>query len=853
MSDLQIQIAKAASRRSPTWKNFGMSWRDFVTRLRQVTRTGESMAEYKKMQKAMRDARKDIGGFVGGYLEGGKRRKGAVKFRDLLTLDLDYAPSLTELKTKLAALGFALVAYPTHSSTHEHPRYRVVAPFSRHVKSEEYEPIARKIAEHIGIDYMDATTYEPERLMYWPSVPQDADGAVYVQEGEAINADAVLAEYEDWHDASAWPTGKRETVTHERTLKKLGDPREKPGAIGAFCRAYTVREAMEKFIPGVYTPVLGDENRFTYAKGSTTGGAILYDGDLFLCSHHDTDPAGGGHEVNAFDLVRLHKFGELDSEDELTPINKRPSYQKMVSLTWADEKVRKEADAANLALMKDDLLAQGWDADEVNKLDTTWRTQLETNSKTGAYLPSMRNVLLILEKDATVAGMVGRDEFADRLTVRHALPWDVEAKGRAWSDADDAQLRIWFDRNYGINRVKQFIDDGMLAMAEKFKFHPVRNYLNSIEWDGLPRVETFLVEFLGAEDTPLTRESMKVWVKGAVARIFVPGIKFDLTLSLTGPQGIGKTMILERLGGDWFNATVTTVKNKDALVQLLGSWIIELGEGQAVTKSDNDELKAYLTRTVDKFRPPYGKRVVEYQRQCVFAITENDDIFLKDRTGGRRFLIVRCKGIQDMEERRKKLAELTPEFIAQLWAEAKVMWETDRSLLLPEYVQEDAKRIQEESTEGKEKAAIVQNFLDTPRPPQWEDMPLSERISFVKGRWKEEDRAAGIIDDTSNYVLPQKTCAMEILCELFGMDFGRVRNIDTREINTIMQHMPGWKLHNSKSGMLRFKLYGPQRAYIRESTIDEQLNGFLVSTEASSWRQHSVNMKGKNVNDSEKN
>lgn len=830
MSDLQIQIAKAASRRSPTWKNFGMSWRDFVTRLRQVTRTGESMAEYKKMQKAMRDARKDIGGFVGGYLEGGKRRKGAVKFRDLLTLDLDYAPSLTELKTKLAALGFALVAYPTHSSTHEHPRYRVVAPFSRHVKSEEYEPIARKIAEHIGIDYMDATTYEPERLMYWPSVPQDADGAVYVQDGEAINADAVLAKYEDWHDASAWPTGKRETVAHERTLKKLGDPREKPGAIGAFCRAYTIREAMAKFIPGVYTPVLGDENRFTYARGSTTGGAILYDGDLFLCSHHDTDPAGGGHEVNAFDLVRLHKFGELDSEDELTPINKRPSYQKMVSITWADEKVRKALAEEDKTQMRDDLLAQGWDIENVNKLDTSWQIKLELNRNqkappTEKYLSSMTNVLLILKNDARVAGMVGRDEFADRLTVRHALPWDADAKGRVWSDADDAQLRVWFNDVWGIKRVKQFIDDGILVMAERFKFHPVREYFAGVEWDGLPRVETFLIEFLGAEDTLLTRESTKVWAKGGVARIFVPGIKFDLTLSLTGPQGIGKSLILERLGGEWFNGTVTTVRNKDSLVQLQGSWVVELGEGQAVTKSDNDELKAYLTRTVDKFRPPYGKRVVEYKRQCVFAITENDDIFLKDRTGGRRFLIVRCKGIQDMEERRKKLAELTPEFIAQFWAEAYVMWETNRSLLLPEYVQEDAKRIQEESTEGVEKAALIQNFLDTPRPPEWEEIPLSERIAFFNGKWQEDDRKVGIVEDKKSYKKAERTCAMEILCELFGRDKRNIKNIDVREINTIMQHMPGWKRHEGGIGSLRFPIYGKQRAYIRESTEEEQKEG----------------------------
>ena len=829
MPDITLDLATAASRQSKTWRNTQTTWSDFVKRLQQVTRTGESMAEYKTMPKAAKDARKDVGGFVGGFLEGGRRRKGAVKYRSLLTLDLDYSPTLAELTPRLKALGCALVAYPTHSSTPEKPRYRIVAPFARHVTGEEYEPLARRMAERIGIDYMDATTYEPERLMYWPSVPQDADGTVYVQEGAALDADAVLSTYGDWRDASAWPVGKSETVAHARTLQKLGDPKEKPGAVGAFCRAYTIREAMEAFLPDVYVPVLGDENRFTYAKGSTTGGAIIYD-EVFLCSHHDTDPAGGGHEVNAFDLVRLHKFGAMDDGcDELTPVTKRPSYAKMQALTWADEKVRAAAMEDDLAQMRDDLLMQGWDTQAVNELDTAWKSKLELNEHakkpSEKYLSSMTNVLLILAKDARVAGIVGRDQFADRLTVRRPLPWDASAEGRVWTDADDASLRVWFNDVWGIKRVKQFIDDGILVMAERFRFHPVREYLGGLVWDGLPRVEKFLVEFLGADDTALTRKGFVVWVKGAIARIYRPGVKFDLTLSLTGPQGIGKSLVLERLGGRWFNATVTSVRGKDALVQLLGSWIIELSEGQAVTKSDNDEMKAWLTRTVDKFRPPYGKRMVEYERQCVFAITENDDIFLKDRTGGRRFLIVRCHGIGGAEERRQKLAELTPEFIAQFWAEAKEMYKMDSSLLLPPDVLEDARRIQEESTEGAEKAALIQNFLETPRPPEWESVPLSERIKFFDGRWHEDDRRAGITEDTSTYVLPTRVCAMEILCELFGMDKRNIRNLDVREINTIMQHMEGWKRHDSSSGILKFPLYGKQRAYIRESTIGEQETG----------------------------
>ena len=246
MEDPQLQIAKAGSRRLSVWNNIQTTWGELTKRLQNVTRTGESTAEYKAMPKAMKDARKDVGGYVGGYLDNGKRRKGAVKFRDLLTLDLDYSPKLETLKGILSPLGFALVAYPTHSSTPEKPRYRVVAPFGRHVTSEEYEPIARKIASRIGIDYMDSTTYEPERLMYWPSVPQDADATVYVQEGAAIDADAVLKEYDNWRDASAWPVGKKETVAHTRTRKAALSARSAAPIPSArrwkhFCRAYMCR------------------------------------------------------------------------------------------------------------------------------------------------------------------------------------------------------------------------------------------------------------------------------------------------------------------------------------------------------------------------------------------------------------------------------------------------------------------------------------------------------------------------------------------------------------------------------------------------------------------------------------
>ena len=830
MDDQSITIATAPNRMSKTWKNVETTWEKFLERAGHVSTTGETMAEYRAMPKAERDSRKDIGGFVGGFVRDGRRKKGNVRYRDLLTLDLDMSPTYEVLEGILKGLGCRCIAYPTHSSSEAKPRYRVIILLSRHVTSEEYEPLARRVALKIGIDYMDSTTYEPERLMYWPSVPSDADTRVIhlESEGTALDADAILGEYEDWRDASSWPVGQTETVAHTRALKKLGDPCEKPGVIGCFCRAYGVKEAIERFIPEIYTPVIGNEDRYTYAKGSTTGGAIVYE-DKYLYSHHDTDPAGGGYEVNAFDLVRIHKFGALDEGiDEKTPMAKRPSFSKMVDMAWRDGAVRSLALEGDAALMTDDLLAQGWDSKDINKLDKSWMANLDINKNSpdpkGLYRSTMHNFVQILRHDARVTGMVGHDIFSDRLTIRRRLPWGDEDKiGSVWTDADDSRLRIWFDETYHIHS-KDAIGDGIAEMAETFRFHPVRDYLDALEWDGIPRAERILIEFLGAEDSPYTEEMTLIWEKEAVARVLHPGCKADMILVLVGPQGIGKSTILAKLGGKWFNDTLNSVHGKDAMVQLQGSWIVEMGEAQAVSKAENDELKAYITRQVDRFRAPYGRRVHEYPRQCVFAATTNDDIFLKDRTGGRRFGIIRCRGIADEEKRKKMLAKLTPEYIAQVWAEAKERYLVNPSLLLSDGVLDEARRLQEESTEGAEKMGLIQNFLNLPRPKDWKNMTLRDRRDFSRqeGRY---DAESGIRVDESECEMPRQVCAMEILCELFEMDKKNIRNLDIREINTIMQHMPGWKKHDSKTRMLRFPLYGRQRAYDRESIPVKQKKG----------------------------
>ena len=798
LTEIIFDIATAPSRKSKMWKNTKISWAGLLKKLETPIRTGETAAEYFAMKKVERDKRKDQGGFVGGYLEGGIRKKGSVKHRQLVCLDVDNIQSGTDFpKLAEAALpNTAYIIYSTHSHRKEEPRYRIVIPLHRRISAEEYEPVARYLAGQIGIDCFDPTTYEPSRLMYWASAPQNGDYVFLHHEGNPCNADAVLGKYDDWHDASAWPTGRTETVARQRLVKKLGDPREKPGAIGMFCRAYTIPEAIAKFLPEVYIPC-DIPNRYTYAQGSTTAGMIVYDDDLLCYSHHSTDPISG-LDVNAFDLVRLNLYGEMDSDvEEGTPINKHPSFLAMCDLVNKDKKVRT---ILSESIANDFLNDNSLDAETVS---TDWLTQLE-RTRQGKIVSTVSNFLLILENDPRLKGMAGLDHFSHRILLKRNLPWREMHGDDVWRDSDDAQLRNYISTTYEGLTGKSLIDDALVETVNRHAFHQVKDYWAGLVWDGKPRIATLLVDYLGATDNEYTREATKLFFKAAVARVFSPGIKFDICLFLPGPQGIGKSTILSRMGGKWFNDSVISMTDKDSLEQLQGSLIIELAEMQATKRAENDQIKAFISRQIDKFRAPYGRRTEEYPRQCVFAATTNDAVFLRDRTGGRRFLIVPCAG-----EGWKPLDEFTSEEAGQCWAELMGIYEQDPNIELKGILREMSQHMQEIHTEGAEKAGMVQEYLDTLLPEDWADMDLSERRHFLRG------------EDTLNrvgIVQRDRVCVMEIWCELFENSRTSLKNMDARELNTIMQHMPGWKsygLFKKSGGMLRFGDYGLQRAYVR--------------------------------------
>lgn len=782
-NDKALDIALGNSRKTKTWKNKTIRWSELLDRLSTATRTPETMAEYKAMTRDQQSQIKDVGGFVGGYCNNGSRSD--IRFRSILCLDADFADGDLWPDWELL-YGNAAAIYSTHKHTTEKPRYRLVVPLARNVDSDEYQAVGRRIAATLGIDKFDDTSYQPQRMMYWPSCSQDGPYVFEHTDGAFLDPDTVLATYHNWRDVSSWPVSSRVAEVVRKTAAKQKDPLEKGGIVGAFCRAYTIQEAIAEYVP-TYR-VCDDPGRYTYTEGSTAAGVVIYD-DKFSYSHHGTDPASG-QLCNAWDLVRLHRFGELDSDcNPDTPVSSRPSYRAMAQLASGDKRVKAQ-------IVADRMTEATADFDEPAEDGEDWKAKLKITEK-GAIAQTIENVVIILQHDPQLAGRLALNEMEHNIVSLSSLPWRAARGASQWTDADDAALRYYLERTYGING-KDRIFDAVNVVALQNKFHPVREYLDGCAWDGVPRVETLLVDYLGAEDTAYTRAVTRKALVAAVARIYNPGCKFDYMLTLRGRQGLGKSALIARLGGRWFSDSVTTLQGKDAYEQVLGVWIMEVGELAGMRKAEAETIKLYISKQVDRFRPAYGRRLQEFPRQCIFIGTTNETQFLRDATGNRRFWVVDTPN----EPTRNLWDELTPETVRCIWAEAVELYRAGEALYLPRELEAAAREVQETYEEENPRAGIVQDYLERRLPADWDIMDLLARRQWLEGTQE------GTVQRTT-------VCTMEIWAEALGGNPDRLDRYAGKEIREIMERMPGWRHNGNKRATIR--PYGRQRYYERRT------------------------------------
>lgn len=797
-NDRQIKISTAGSRKAVKWQTTIMHWSEFVARLATPIRGAETLAEYLRLPKSRQDELKDVGGFVGGALINGLRRAHTVASRDLITLDLDNIPpgETDSVLAKIDALGCAFTVYSTRKHEPYKPRLRVIAPLDRACTSDEYEPIARKLAEFIGIEMCDPSTFEASRLMYWPSCCSDSLYIHTVADKPMLSADGVLALYPDWRDVTCWPQVPGVDVQAQRLAAKQADPEAKRGIVGAFCRTYDVYRVMDVVLPGRYEKSELAPNRYSYMTGSTTGGAVVYSDGKYIFSHHATDPAAG-RLCNAFDLMRYHLYGSMDDDvKQDTPINKMPSYIAACKYAVADPEV-----ASLLNRDKYESATADFSVAEVapEKTDTDWMKTLKLHPQTGVIDKTVDNILIILSHDPLLKDKLAFDEFANRPLAMGALPWNQHEARRAWSDTDDAGMRHYLEKVYGITG-KDRIQDALDLEMHRRAFNELRDYLTGLEWDGVHRLDTLLIDYLGASDTRYNRAVIRKALTAAVARVMHPGCKFDIMTIITGPQGIGKSTLLRTLGRKWFSDSLCAFEGKEAYELLRGAWIIEVGELNAMTRSELNDVKQFLSKQEDSYREAYGRRAAVFSRTCVFFGTTNASEFLSDSTGERRFWPVDSA----QQPKSKDVFTQLPQEVDMVWAEAMIAWRNGESLILAGEEEAESKRQQEQHRVSNAKEGLVREFLDREVPLDWESRTLDlRRIYWASG--SSEDQATRPRD---------RICAAELWCELFNGDIKYMRRTDSNELVSILSGIEGWQRGGH---VVRCGPYGIQKGFTRKS------------------------------------
>lgn len=732
-----IKISVCNRKTDARYRNQEMTWEDLCNRNRNPIRTTETAQEYPKLAKSRRDELKDHGGFVGGFLKEGRRKNGNVAFRTLGTLDADSIPQGVDFLSiaRMVLTGLQYFIYSTHSHRPENQRFRIVILFSRQVSEEEYPAVMRMVAHDIGMDFFDDSTYQANRMMYWASCPSNGFFIFEEHKGEPLDPDKYLSRYADWKDVSQWPTSSRVSEAIKAATVKQQDPLTKEGIVGAFCRTYSITQAIETFLSDIYSPS-AVEGRYDYIKGESSAGVVIYD-DKFMFSHHATDPACG-KLLNAFDAVRTHLFGQLDANPSV-PANRLPSFLKMRDFALNDEDVKATLVSERTSSASEDFKS------------SDWRKNL-TLDKMGNIEATFDNIFLIICNDEELESIC-YNQLRDGISVIGRLPWKQTKPG--WNDTDLANLNWYLSNNYGIYAPSK-TKDALLAAASRRAFHPIRDYLLSLpSWDGVPRIDTLYIDYFGAPDTSYTRAVSRKIMIAAVARIFEPGTKFDSVVIINGPQGIGKSTFYSRLGGKWFSdsLTVTDMKDKTGAEKLQGYWILELSELSGMRKADVETVKSFISRTDDKFRASYGTNVEDHPRQCIIVGSTNADSgFLRDITGNRRFWPVKVEGNGELHA-----WDMTQETVDQIWAEALVLYKAGENLYLEGEAALEASEHQADAMESDDREGLVRTYLNRLLPSDWDSMSLYARREFLEL-------------STPGQVQRTKVCNMEVWAECFGKD-----------------------------------------------------------------------------------
>jgi predicted P-loop ATPase len=344
-------------------------------------------------------------------------------------------------------------------------------------------------------------------------------------------------------------------------------------------------------------------------------------------------------------------------------------------------------------------------------------------------LPILANGITALRFAPEWQGVLAYDEFRSNVVTLKPTPWGASPTN-GWTDHEDRLTAEWLQRHRIFVSV-EIASQAVQTVAVQHRVHPVRQYLEALRWDHIPRLDRWLATYLGVDESNYSYAVGTRWMLSAVARIYQPGAKADCCLILEGPQGIKKSTALSTLAGEYFTDELADLGSKDAALQVSGVWIVEISELDSLARSEIASIKAFTSRTTDRFRPPFGKRVIECPRQCVFAGTVNHTEYLRDETGARRFWPVRCGSIDIDHLVRDR---------DQLWAEAKVRflsgekWWLDTAGLIDIAAEEQAARYQGDPWEE-----VIARWLEVRATTSVSEL-LEKCLSKPQAQWTQADK-----------------------------------------------------------------------------------------------------------------
>lgn len=779
---ISLAIATAPKRDSKTWKNGVITWDDF------------------KAWCASPGNLKEAGNYVFGRLNGTRRSKRTIEARSALTLDVDYP--VGGFITDVQMLPFNLIWHTTYSSTPESERYRIIIPLDREVSPAEYGACATVVMDMLGTEQFDLGSVQPERYMFKPAAQRpdfyswgEVEGPVATADDLIMKIDDVVTDY-----------------TPPQPSRRKRDPFQIEGVVGAFNRVY---EDLDDLIADFDLPYdkVGEKWLHRGSLGAPGMGPVPDRAGLWY-SFHALDPTYM-QTCSAFDLVRIHLFSELDETAKPgTPVNKLPSHTKMLDEIMTGDPA-----------VSDKVMAETWKTDfggsDTASAPTTptpkrtapsgpptaasgttadWRTGLALN-QAGAVRDTLDNWDLILKHDPAFQSLTF-NEVTQAIEPRGNLPWrPVTRSNAAWDDrGDGVMLAIHLERTIRLRVPQGRIDQMVIQAAFSRRVSPVADYLNTLFWDGTPRIETCLP---GVRVTDFTRLVARKSLVAAVARALNPGIKWDHSLILYGGEGIGKSLWIERMSKGW-TAELGDLRSKDTLQIVAKTWIAVADEGHSLKKADSNVMKAFMTRQMDTYRAPYAHHAQDHPRRCVVWGSTNEETFLRREAGNRRFLIVEC-GPYDIDA-------ITPEYVDQVWAEAVHLYRQGERLWLDGDESEQAVEAREIFTEENPLTGLVGSYLEMPVPGNWYEMSAAQRFTYRQNYLE-------FGEDGTDTLMPQdRACSLQIWYEVLNGN-RKPQLVELREINEALRLLPDWY---SAPKARRFDVYyGVQRGFNRFN--DEEL------------------------------